>query len=127
MKKLIIAFLATLPLSACMIDAPEAARPDNRIAVIADPEKPGKYVAVPKKCPDWHYDLGDNFENDFRPQFNCAQMHNLAKMIDEPADLVRGREAGFGDASPGVLGVERYRQDKKKPLINPKNIESTTK
>lgn len=122
-----LCFVSVLPLTACMVDSAQASRPNNRIAVIADPAQKGKMVAIPPECKRWQQDPGDGFENHFRDQYECAQNYNLAKMIAEPKDLIRGREGGPTDANPAVLGIERYRNDKKKELISPKEINATTK
>jgi hypothetical protein len=123
---LISVILASLALSGCIQSATEHL-PDQRIAVVSDPGQNGKLVAIPKKCADWKRDIGDTLENQYFDHFGCAQNYNLAKMIVEPADLVRGRELSPADASLGVLSIERYRSDKKKELINPKEINSTTR
>jgi len=114
-------------LSGCYYDDPKSALPDNRISLIANPEKGGKLVAVPKPCPNWEKHTMDGLDNQFKPQFGCSDMYNLGKMISNPSDLIRGEALGQADAASGVLGIERYRQDKKKELINPKEINSTGK
>jgi hypothetical protein len=102
-------------------------RPDHRIAVISDAQNRGKLVAVPKSCPMWEDNMGDGLENHFDNHFGCSQNYNLAKTIVEPGDLVRGREPDMADSSTGVLSIERYRTDKRKELMNPKEINATTK
>jgi Pilus biogenesis CpaD protein (pilus_cpaD) len=114
-------------LSGCYAPDPTTSMPDHRVSLIANPEKGGKLVAVPKPCPNWENKFSDGLDNNFKPQFGCADMYNLGKMIAEPADLMRGRTLGNGDAASGVLGIERYRSDKQKELINPKDIGATTK
>ncbi len=113
-------------LTAC-VDSPTSSMPDHRIAVLTDPNAKGKLVAVPKSCPEWEQEMGDGLENDYPANFGCAQNYNLAKMIVEPNDLVRGRVPSMADANPGVLSIERYRADKKKELINPKDLGATSK
>ncbi|MDX1922141.1 MAG: CpaD family pilus assembly lipoprotein [Alphaproteobacteria bacterium] len=103
------------------------ARPNHAISVIANPEKGGKLVAVPKPCPAWNKDPLDGLDNQFADNFGCADMYNLGKMIAEPKDLLHGQPLGEADAASGVLGIERYRSDKKKELINPKEIGATGK
>ena len=117
----------TLVLSGCYYDDPKTARPDHSIALITNPEQGGKLVAVPKPCPNWENHTLDGLDNQFKPQFGCADMYNLGKMISNPADLLHGETLGQADAASGVLGIERYRQDKKKELINPKEISATGK
>ncbi len=114
-------------LGGCYYADPTSSMPDHSISLIANPEKGGKLVAVPKPCPNWETHVMEGLENQFKPEFGCADMYNLGKMISEPADLLHGQALGEADAASGVLGIERYRQDKKKELINPKNIGSTSK
>lgn len=116
-----------LTLTGCYYEDPKTSMPDHSIPLIANPEKGGKLVAVPKPCPNWENHLMDGLENQFKPQFGCSDMYNLGKMISNPADLIRGEQLGDADAASGVLGIERYRTDKKKVLINPKDIPTTTK
>ena len=120
---LILALLA-LTLSACQRTTSDV--PEHRITVLADPET-HKLVAIPKPCPNWHYREMMELENHYTPDFNCAEQYNLGMEVEQPGDLLRGRAPGEGDANPGVLGVERYRMDKKKELINPKEISATSK
>jgi Pilus biogenesis CpaD protein (pilus_cpaD) len=117
----------TVMLSGCYYDDPKTALPDHSISLIANPEKGGKLVAVPKPCPNWESHTLDGLENQFTPDFGCANMYNLGKMISNPSDLIHGEALGEADAASGVLGIERYRQDKKKELINPKDISATGK
>jgi hypothetical protein len=114
-----LSLLCLVGLNAC--EGAATAIPEHRVTVLTDPET-GKQVAISKPCPDWNYHFGDGLENQLPQNFNCAQQYNLGKMIVEPHDLLQGRTPGDADANPGVLGVERYRQDKKKELISPKEI-----
>jgi hypothetical protein len=123
-KSSLVLAVALLALTACTEGA-DGSRPDYRIGVMKDPET-GKTIAVSKPCPEWNHYIGDGFNNQFNPQFGCAQSQNLAKMIDRPNDLVYGRPATEGDAGPAVLGIERYRTGKTKELMNPKEGASTT-
>lgn len=121
----VLVITGCLLLSGCF-DATQA-RPNHAISVIANPEKGGKLVAVPKPCPTWQKEPLDGLDNQFTPDFGCADMYNLGKMIADPKDLLHGQPLGEADAASGVLGIERYRSDKKKELINPKEIGATTK
>ena len=123
---LLLPLIVLIGLSACS-NEPATSRPDHRISVIAYPAQRGKLVAVPKPCPNWENNNFDDLDNQFKLQFGCADMYNLGKMIANPADLLHGQKLGQADAASGVLGIERYRSDKKKELINPKEIGSTTK
>lgn len=122
MKKTALAIASLLLLAAC--ESPTAARPDHRVGVMTDPET-GKLIAVAHGCPSWYKRPLQGLENHQEPQFGCADNYNLAHMIDKPGDLVHGRRPGSAEADRGVLGIERYRQDKTKQLINPKEIGTT--
>ena len=122
-KSSLLLVVSLLALGACGY-ATEA-RPDHRVGVVADPAT-GKYIALSRPCPAWHQHIGDGLENHEPPQFACADYYNLSKMIDRPSDLVVGRSPGSAEAATGVLGIERYRDDKTKQLINPKEIPTTT-
>lgn len=121
------ASILLVSLSGCYFEDPKTALPDHSISLIANPEKGGKLVAVPKPCPNWESHTMDGLQNQFTPEFGCSDMYNLGKMISNPADLIHGEALGQADAASGVLGIERYRTDKKKELINPKDINATGK
>ncbi len=121
--RLILASLALLGLAAC--GTADASRPDHRIGVLDDPTHPGRTIALAPSCQKWREWPGQDLENDFNPEFGCAQNYNLAKTIVNPNDLVHGHAIGAADANASILGIERYRSDKKKELINPKDIGST--
>lgn len=116
---------SVLALTAC--ERPVSDVPQHRISVIADPEARGKLVAIPKPCLNWHYREMMGLENHLTQDFNCAEQYNLGMQVERPGDLLRGHAPGGGDANTGVLGIERYRMDKKKELINPKEISATSK
>ncbi len=124
-------YLSSVLLALCLMlggcfDATQA-RPNHAVSVIANPEKGGKLVAVSKPCPAWNKNTLDGLDNQFASNFGCADMYNLGKMIADPKDLLHGQPLGEADAASGVLGIERYRSDKKKELINPKEINATGK
>lgn len=124
MKKVFLSGLMFIALSGCLVDEPRPLLPDNRIMVLRD-EKTGRLVAQPKQCPTWNHELFDGLENQAPQRYGCADMYNLGLMVANPADLVKGRTPDPADANTGILGVERYRSDKKKNLINPKDISAT--
>ena len=71
----------------------------------------GRYVATPPKCPDWRKPSNQNFQNSPASNFGCADAVNLALMVEDPADLLRGRRLGPGDAAGLVHGIQRYRSN----------------
>ncbi len=71
----------------------------------------GRYVATPPNCPDWRKPANQNFQNSPSSNFGCANAANLALMVEDPADLLRGRPLGPGDAAGLVHGIQRYRSN----------------
>lgn len=69
----------------------------------------GRYVATPPNCPDWRKPANQNFQNSPSSNFGCATAVNLALMVEDPADLLRGRPLGPGDAAGLIHGIQRYR------------------
>lgn len=124
-RSTLLCLSALLLLSACLVNSPTSSFPDNRVLVVEDPTT-GKMVARSKPCPGWDHKPFEGLENHHEQRFGCADSYNLGKMIDRPGDLVAGRAPGLSEASAGVLGIERYRGDKKKVLINPKDISATS-
>ena len=49
--------------------------------------------------------------NTMMPPFGCTTATNLARMVADPEDLVRGRETGPVESSTGIGAIERYRGD----------------
>ena len=49
------------------------------------------YVAEAPECGRWPTNLGDTSNNLTYPNFGCAQQHNLAAMVSNPADLLGPR------------------------------------
>ena len=49
-------------------------------------------VATVPGCPDWSDDLDSNYANATSRNFGCATNSNIAAMVANPEDLVRGQE-----------------------------------
>jgi pilus assembly protein CpaD len=60
-------------------------------------------------CPDWRKPLLDDFSNYESSNFGCANANNLALMVADPMDLVRGREGGTGDGTRAAGTIRGYR------------------
>jgi pilus assembly protein CpaD len=69
----------------------------------------GHYAAIPPSCPDWSMPEANNFTNEPSSNFGCATEANLATMIANPADLVRGGRISTGDGDLAALRVRQYR------------------
>ena len=55
--------------------------------------------------------------NALMPPLGCATATNLARMVADPQDLIRGRETGPAEGPTGVGAVNRYRTDAIKPPV----------
>ncbi len=71
----------------------------------------GRYIATPPRCPDWRKPSNQNPQNSPASNFGCASAVNLALMVEDPGDLLRGRQLGPGDAAGLVHGIQRYRSN----------------
>ena len=65
-------------------------------------------AAVPS-CPDFSVDHDRNYNASNHSNYGCATNSNLAAMIADPEDLVRGRENKRLDANSGKNAVGAYR------------------
>ncbi len=69
--------------------------------------------ATVPSCPNWKGSSDPNFGNKTSPNYGCATNTNLAAMIANPEDLVRGASAtGTTDAATAGKGVNLYRSQK---------------
>ena len=66
----------------------------------------GAYVP---NCPNWDRPSQPEFEASTTSNFGCATNGNLAAMIANPEDLLRGRTAGASDATSVAKAVATYR------------------
>lgn len=58
------------------------------------------HASVPH-CPDWSRDVTNDFDNNTSSNQGCAVNSNLASMVANPGDLVRG-EPGSGTTDPAT-------------------------
>jgi pilus assembly protein CpaD len=65
-------------------------------------------AAVPS-CPDWSTNREYNYNASNHSNYGCASNSNLAAMVADPEDLVRGRESGKLDSNSGKRAVDAYR------------------
>lgn len=65
-------------------------------------------ASVPS-CPDWSTDHDRNYNASNHSNHGCSTNSNLAAMIADPEDLVRGRENKKLDANSGKNAVGAYR------------------
>jgi pilus assembly protein CpaD len=84
----------------------------NHVLMLAD-----RYVVSPPSCPDWSDDPATPHTNTPTSNFGCANMSNLANMIDNPRDLVMGRKLENPTGDPALAADQRYRSGLVKPLL----------
>ncbi len=65
-------------------------------------------ASVPS-CPDWSKKSEANYSGGNHTNYGCATNSNLAAMIADPEDLVRGQDAHGHDSTRAVRPVEAYR------------------
>lgn len=97
--------------------------------VTAAPVAPGTVRVVVSRmrasvpgCPDWSRDSGNEFGQQTSSNYGCAVNANLAAMVADPADLVRGH-SGVGTNDPRTVfkTLEGYR---KQPLTGAEGIKA---
>ena len=60
-------------------------------------------------CPNWSKTTEANYNASTHPNYGCATNSNLAAMIADPEDLVRGKDSESLDANSGKRAIEAYR------------------
>lgn len=65
-------------------------------------------ASVPN-CPDWDRSSETNFQSSTSDGYGCATNSNLAAMVADPEDLIRGKEADSDSNRSGNRAVEAYR------------------
>jgi pilus assembly protein CpaD len=69
-----------------------------------------RFVAEPPECGQWPTNLADDRRNLPHPNFGCAQQHNLAAQIANPADLLGPRTMDPADQERRAVVFDKYRQ-----------------
>jgi len=119
----LLVLLSVLGLTACDGLFPPTATPGYTIKVMATPDG---VVAEPPTCLGWTDYQANPFEGQPLPQFGCANARNLAIMVEQPNDLIEGRDSGPGVATTSATAMERYNTNQTTPLINPAASSPTT-
>lgn len=75
-------------------------------------------------CPDWSLDSGNDISANTSSNYGCAANVNLAAMVANPADLVRGQTGReTNDAAASFKAIDTYR---KKPATGAGALGTTT-
>ena len=69
-----------------------------------------RYVAEAPECGQWPTNLADDRRNLPYPNLGCAQQHNLAAQIANPADLLGPRTMEPSDAERRSVVLDNYRR-----------------
>lgn len=77
-----------------------------------------RYVSIPPSCGDFSQPIGDAQQAYAHSNHGCADMANRALMLANPRDAIKGRTLGDSDATVIAAGIDRYRKDKTKALID---------
>lgn len=77
-----------------------------------------KYLVIPPSCADFSQPIGEARQAHSPSNFGCATVANLGMMVANPRDLIKGRSLGASDGTVMAAGVDRYRKDKVKDLID---------
>ncbi|QQR69061.1 MAG: hypothetical protein IPI58_09630 [Alphaproteobacteria bacterium] len=106
-----------LTLSSCLTDSQAPNTPRYRILVTEDAK--GNKIAVPPDCAKWSDDNQDHLSNAVYSDWGCANARNLASMVEDPQDLLRGHNPAVADGIVAAGAIKRYRLGKAKALIDP--------
>jgi pilus assembly protein CpaD len=74
-----------------------------------------RYVAQGPECGFWPANLAEERRNLNYHNFGCAQQHNLAAQIANPADLLGPRTMEPGDPERRTVVFDKYRQGQSTP------------
>lgn len=103
-------------LAGCAELYPPTANPDYTIKV--SPATNG-YTAAGPNCPGYVQNTVNPFDNAPMPQFGCATARNLAGMVENPGDLLKGEEMGPARGVTTAGAMVRYENNQTRGLIYP--------
>ena len=86
-----------------------------------------RFIVIPPSCSNFSRKIGDAEQAYNSSNFSCAYETNLGMMVANPRDLVRGRRTSPYDGKVIAAGVNRYENDKIKPIaeVNTTDITPT--
>lgn len=77
-----------------------------------------RYVVIPPSCSDFSQPIGNAAQEHNTSNFGCSDTANLGMMVANAKDLVDGRALDASDGPVIVAGIERYRTDAIKSLVD---------
>ena len=63
-------------------------------------------------CPDWSSKSSVNFNNATSANYGCASNSNLAAMIADPNDLIKGADDRYNDPASSTKPIQTFREKK---------------
>ncbi len=93
------------------LDQPSEGTGERSVTVILD-----QFAAIPPQCPGWDQIMDGKIPPEGEMNFGCANEVNLAKMVANPRDLMKGQTTDHGDGTYNAAAIQRYRTDKIKEL-----------
>ena len=72
-------------------------------------------------CPDWASKSSINFNNATSSNYGCATNSNLAAMVADPNDLIKGARDERRDPSTATRAIKTYRE---KPLTGAQDLQT---
>lgn len=94
--------LADRGITSRLVETPESAPDLVRVTV-------RRFTAIAPNCPDWETVQPNPYTNTTSSNHGCATAHNLSIMIEDPADLIEGRDSGDARGDSNADAVERLR------------------
>ncbi len=108
-----------IPESAISISHLGWAETDERMRIII-----GRYIVTPPDCPNFQMPSHRNSNNLESSNHGCATATNLALMVADPADLMRGRKPSRPDGFTYTDSVTRYRAGAVREVAFPSGLAS---
>jgi pilus assembly protein CpaD len=98
----VVGSLADRGITSRLVELPESS-PDHVRVIVR------RYTAVAPDCPDWETEVPNPYTNVTSSNYGCATAQNLSVMIDNPADLIQGRNPGDARGDSNAAAVNRLR------------------
>lgn len=90
---------------------PSTATDDDGVVVLI-----GYFEVMTPGCPDWRKPTNADYTNMPSSNLGCANAMNLAEMVADPRDLVRGDDEGLADGQRAARPVREYHAGKQPTL-----------
>lgn len=83
----------------------EGAIPSGSVRIIIS-----RSTASVPTCPNWEATSSSDFTNSNHSNFGCASNSNLAAMVADPEDLVRGSDKSTSDPTNGKRAIDAFNE-----------------